>query len=93
MNLNLLIIVPLITALLCLPFRDRRQVRMIALAGAVVQLLLTALLIWLFVQVRAGGNTSVFLFETNMPWYLGPLGDWRLTCPTSTGPAPRSISC
>ncbi len=69
MNLNLLILLPLLTALALLPLKSQRQVRVIALAGAIAQFILTAILILIFVEERKSGNTSAFLFEENYSWY------------------------
>lgn len=69
MNLLLLIIVPFVTALAILPFRGWKQVRLIALAGTVAQLLLSAGLTWALWQERASGNALPFLFETDFAWY------------------------
>jgi NADH-quinone oxidoreductase subunit M len=69
MNLNLLILVPLLTALLIIPLKGNRQVRAVALAGSVIQLLLTAVLIYFFITERSAGNSSAFLFEENRVWY------------------------
>ena len=69
MNLNLLILLPLVTALALLPLKSPRQVRIIALAGSLAQFILTAILVFLFVEERRAGNTSDFLFEQNHSWY------------------------
>lgn len=69
MNCNLLIILPILTALAILAGKGLRQVRVIAAAGAVVQLVLGFALLWLYWQERAAGNTAVMVFETNYQWY------------------------
>jgi NADH-quinone oxidoreductase subunit M len=69
MNLTLLILVPLLTALAILPARKIQHVRAIALLGATVQLLLVFALLYVYQQARAGGNTASFLFENDVVWY------------------------
>src|SRR6187431_542066 len=69
MNLSLLILVPLITAVGILLVKGLKQVRTIALFGAAAQLVLAFILFYFYRQERAGGNTSNFLFENNYTWY------------------------
>lgn len=69
MNLSLLIIVPLITAVGILLARGLQQVRWIAFAGAAVQFLLCLGLYYFFHQERASGNHAVFLFDDGYVWY------------------------
>lgn len=69
MNLSLLVILPFITALVLLPFKQLKQVRLIALLGAAVQLILCFVLLFLFWKERSSGNTGIMLFENNYTWY------------------------
>jgi NADH-quinone oxidoreductase subunit M len=69
MNLSILIVLPLITALAILLSRGLKQVRMIALTGSIFQLLLGFLLFYFYSAERAKGRTAPFLFETNYNWY------------------------
>src|SRR3954464_6289925 len=69
MNLFLLILLPVLTALAVLLARDAKQVRWIALAGSMAQLFLCGLLLIAYVQERHGGNTSSFLFEQRAMWF------------------------
>jgi NADH-quinone oxidoreductase subunit M len=69
MNLSLLILVPLLTALAILPVKGLKQVRTVALIGASAQLVLCFVLFYLYQQERAGGNTAAFLFENNYTWF------------------------
>ncbi|HMP93209.1 MAG TPA: NADH-quinone oxidoreductase subunit M, partial [Phnomibacter sp.] len=78
MNLNWLIIVPLLTVLALLPFRELRWARSIALAGSVVQLALVIWLTALFVQQPEAQVPGTFLFETQYAWYE-PLGIYHHT--------------
>jgi len=63
MNLLLLLIVPLITALIVLLCRNDQQVKWTALAGSVVQLLLAIILLIVYRNEVIAGNTAQLLFE------------------------------
>jgi len=69
MNLSLLIIIPLITALLIFPIKGLKQVRLVSLLGAAVQLALAFVLLYFYWTERANGNTSIMLFEKSYAWY------------------------
>ena len=69
MNLSLLILIPLLTALAILPLKNLKQVRTVALLGSAVQLILSFALFYFYQQERADGNASNFLFEDNYTWY------------------------
>jgi len=69
MNLSLLIIIPMLTALIILCCRGLKQVRTVALAGAVLQLLLSGFLLMAYMQQRLGGDVRQMLFEVNYEWF------------------------
>jgi len=69
MNLHLLVLLPLLTALALLPFKGLKQVRIIALIGSAIQLLLCFSLLFFYWQERGSGNHSAFLFENIHSWY------------------------
>jgi NADH-quinone oxidoreductase subunit M len=69
MNLLSLILVPLVTAIAILLMRSKSQVRWIALAGAVIQLALSLVLLTAFRSTRENGNTSQVLFEQQHKWF------------------------
>jgi len=69
MNLSLLILLPLLTALLILLSKNLAQIRVIGLAGSLVQLGAAGWLLKLFMDQRAAGNTATYLFETNAVWF------------------------
>ena len=62
MNLLVLIVIPLITALLVALSRSAFQVRMISLAGSVVQLMASLFLLFRYEIERAAGNPEQMLF-------------------------------
>jgi len=69
MNLSLLIIVPLLTALCILPLKQLKQIRAVSLIGAFAQLLLCFVLVYAYIQQRKNGDVGTFLFEDNYIWY------------------------
>jgi NADH-quinone oxidoreductase subunit M len=69
MNLSLLIILPLVTALTLLFAKGLKQVRMIALVGAAAQLILCFVLLYYYYQERGSGNKDQFLFMDGYVWY------------------------
>jgi len=75
MNLSLLVLVPLITAIAVLFCRGLNGVRWVSLAGASVQLLLSFGLLALYWKERAAGNSAAMLFEYRHTWFL-PLNIW-----------------
>ena len=69
MNLLILILAPLITALAVLMMRNNNLVRWTALLGSSVQLILSLVLYNVFNQARLNGQTSQFLFEQDIPLF------------------------
>jgi len=69
MNLSLLVFVPLITAIAVLLCKGARQARVMALAGAVVQVLLAFVLLSLYRDERLAGNKALMLFESDRTWF------------------------
>jgi NADH-quinone oxidoreductase subunit M len=69
MNLSLLIILPFITCLAILAVKNSKQVKAIALAGSIVQMIGCFILFYLFVQQRNNIDNNLFLFESNYTWY------------------------
>ncbi len=68
-NLSLLIIIPLLTALAILFFKNPKQVRLVACIGATIQLILSLLLLFAYVNERNVGNTAQMLFTEKHSWY------------------------
>jgi len=69
MNLSLLILLPLVTALVILFCKGQRQVRMVALTGSVLQLALSCFLLMVYWQARGAGDHAPMLFEFNYTWF------------------------
>src|SRR5215204_6458134 len=69
MNLSLLIIVPLLTAISILFCAGLKQVRTISLLGSIIQLALGLFMLTEYWQHRTSGNVSQMLFEYNYTWF------------------------
>ena len=68
MNLTLLILVPLLTAIALL-LVPNRQVKWLALAGASVQLILALALLVVYRNEVAAGNTAQMFFQQQYNWF------------------------
>ena len=75
MNLSLLVIAPVITAVAVLFCRGANSIRWVSLAGVTAQLGLSLALLTLYWQERANGNTAAMLFESRHVWFA-PLNIW-----------------
>ncbi len=69
MNLSLLIIVPLLTAISILFTKEAKATKLISLLGASLQLVLVLFLLTSYLQERSAGNTAPMLFEYNYVWF------------------------
>ncbi|HYE53906.1 MAG TPA: NADH-quinone oxidoreductase subunit M [Chitinophagaceae bacterium] len=69
MNPSLLVLIPLGTAIAILFGKSLKQVRAIALFGAVVQLALAFIMLAVYWKARAEGNTVPFLFQSAYTWF------------------------
>ena len=69
MNLLLLILVPLLTAIAVLLVPNKTQVRWVAFIGSVIQFALAFGLLGAFRNARAGGQTAQMLFEQQYNWF------------------------
>jgi len=69
MNLSLLVLVPLITAVAVAFCKGPGGVRRVSLLGATVQLLLSFGLLVLYWKERAAGNGAAMLFEYRHVWF------------------------
>src|SRR5437868_2596240 len=75
MNLSILILLPLLTAILIMLCKNAKQVRVISLVGAALQFILAFLLLFAYYHERAKGNPYQFLFEQQYElfpsWHIG----------------------
>ncbi|MEO5683669.1 MAG: NADH-quinone oxidoreductase subunit M [Chitinophagaceae bacterium] len=69
MNLSLLIVWPLLTALAVLCCKGLKQVRTVSFGGAVIQLLLAFFLLMVYWQERTAGNAAEMLFQADSTLY------------------------
>jgi NADH-quinone oxidoreductase subunit M len=69
MNLSLLILLPLLSAIALLLMKNTAHVKWIALAGATLQFILAIVLLFVFNNERAAGNTAQMLFEMQYNWF------------------------
>ena len=69
MNLNLLIILPLLTSLAVLFCKGLRSVRVVAATGALLQGILGFALLYFYWKERSSGNTALILFGEDHVWY------------------------
>ena len=69
MNLSLLILLPLVTAVAVLLSSGISRVRWVSLAGVTVQLALAFGLLALYWRERAAGNGEAMLFESRHVWF------------------------
>jgi NADH-quinone oxidoreductase subunit M len=69
MNLSLLILIPLLTAIAILFCKGLKQVRSVALIGALVQLFAAFFLLLTYWQERTTGNSAQMLFEYSRTWF------------------------
>lgn len=69
MNLTLLILSPLLTAVAILLVRNAQQVKLIALTGSTLQFVLAFVLLFAFRNERIAGNTAQMLFELQYNWF------------------------
>jgi NADH-quinone oxidoreductase subunit M len=69
MNLLVLLLLPLLTAVVVLLMRNATQVKWVALAGAAAQFILAFLLFFAFRSERAAGNDAQMLFELQYNWF------------------------
>jgi len=69
MNLNILLLVPFLSAFAILFCSGLKQVRVVALAGSVIQLALSLFLLNAFNMERMAGNVATMLFESKHSWF------------------------
>jgi len=67
--LTLFIIIPILTMIGIVLCRQQKQVKWVAAIGMGLQLILSGVLIILFLQERAAGNTDEMLFVKDVIWY------------------------
>lgn len=67
--LSLFVVIPLLTITGIVLIKDIRQVKIVASIGMGIQLLVSAILIFLYVSSRHAGNTDEMLFIRDVVWF------------------------
>ncbi|WP_165042458.1 NuoM family protein [Dysgonomonas sp. ZJ709] len=67
--LSLFVLVPVVMLLAFIPCRNIKQVRTVGVIGAVIEVILALVLLCMFYQERAAGNTAEMLFMFDAVWY------------------------
>ncbi|MBC7627135.1 MAG: NADH-quinone oxidoreductase subunit M, partial [Ferruginibacter sp.] len=75
MNLLVLILLPLLTAVIILLMKNASQVKWAALIGAAAQFVLAFVLLFAFNNERSEGNETQMLFELQYNWFPA----WHIT--------------
>lgn len=67
--LSLFVLVPIVMLLAFIPCRNIKQVRTVGVIGAVIEMALALILLFMFYAERAAGNTAEMLFTFDTVWY------------------------
>ncbi len=67
--LSLFILVPVVMLLAFIPCRNIKQVRTVGVVGAVIEVILALVLLFMFYQERGAGNAAEMLFTYDKVWY------------------------
>ena len=67
--LTLFVVIPVLTMTGIILVKDTRQVRVVAAAGMGIQLIMAALLIYLYLSARHAGNLAEMLFVRDIEWF------------------------
>jgi len=67
--LTLFVVIPVLTMTGIVLMKDIRQVRIVAAVGMGIQLLLAAILIFMYISARHAGDTTEMLFVRDIVWF------------------------
>lgn len=67
--LSLFVLVPVVMLLAFIPCRNIKQVRTVGVVGAVIEVILALVLLFMFYQERAAGNAAEMLFTFDAVWF------------------------
>jgi len=67
--LSLFILVPVLMLIGFIPCKNIKQVRTVAVIGAIIEVALALVLLFMFYQERGAGNTAEMLFTYDKVWY------------------------
>ena len=68
-NLSILLIIPLVTAIAVMLCSESSRVRWVALLGSIAQLAYASFIMFDYISQRATGNTAQMLYECRYSWY------------------------
>jgi len=69
MNLTLFVLIPVLTITGIILLKDTKQVRLVAAVGTGIQLIMAAVLVFLYLSARHAGNMSEMLFIQDHLWF------------------------
>ena len=67
--LSLLVIIPLLTIIGILLLKDIQKTRLISAIGMGIQLIVSAVLVFMYLAERKAGNTDEMLFVKSFEWF------------------------
>ena len=67
--LSLFVLVPAVMLLAFIPCRNIKQIRAVAVAGSMIELILALVLLFMFFAERGAGNTAEMLFTFDAVWF------------------------
>ncbi len=67
--LTLFVVIPVLTITAILFLKDTRQVRLVSIIGMGIQLVMAAVLVYLYLSARKAGNTDEMLFVVDYLWF------------------------
>ncbi len=67
--LSLFILVPVLMLIAFIPCRNIKQVRTVGVVGAVIEVILALVLLFMFYQERGAGNAAEMLFTYDKVWF------------------------
>lgn len=72
MNLNLFVLIPILTVFAILFTKSNKQARLVSAIGMSIQLLLSIFLVLVYLQQRNAGNMAEYLFVQDYSWFKVP---------------------
>jgi NADH-quinone oxidoreductase subunit M len=67
--LTLFVVIPVLTMTGIILVKDTRQVRLVSAIGMGIQLIMAAVLVYLYLSARHAGNMAEMLFVTDIEWF------------------------
>lgn len=67
--LNLLVLIPLLTIVVIVFLKDAQKTRLVSAIGMGIQLIVAAVLVFMYLSERRSGNTDEMLFVSSYEWF------------------------